>query len=279
MSTLQPKHSIVKTPLASGCPDYYGWNITTPRKTLTQSIFEPAFHAGRCQYPTVMINPVWARGATAILASKRLPWNGQAYWEITIKGESLGSSTQVGIASPQATLKINNYVNLLGTDHHSWAMDQMGNLQHNGVVIPYSKPWEERYGRTYYKEVTIGTLFDGCKGTLTYYINGVCLGQAFEGLTRELGDIFPAASTTRTNQRMSLHNLRRSYTNLQDRARSVLLANLEDGLVACACHHPCQEGIINQLPLPSVLKTYVAKGQLDNAQDEARITNFHFSHY
>ena len=109
--------------------------------------------------------------------------------------------------------------------------------------------------------------------------DGVCLGQAFEGLTRELGDIFPAASTTRTNQRMSLHNLRRSYTTLQDRARSVLLANLEDGLVACACHHPCQEGIINQLPLPSVLKTYVAKGQLDNAQDEARVTNFHFSHY
>ena len=267
---------LTRTPLASGCPDYYGWDVTLSRKTLTQSIFEPAFHEGRCKYPTVMINPVWSRGATAILATKRLPWHGQAYWEITITGEGLGSSTQVGIARPQAALRSYNYVNLLGADNHSWAMDQMGNLQHNGVVRPYSRPWEERYGRT---RVTIGSLFDGCKGTLTYYINGVCLGQAFEGLTKELGDIFPAASTTRTNHRMSLHNLRRSYTSLQDRARSVVLANLEDGLVACVCNHPCQEGIIDQLPLPTVLKTYVAQGQSENAQNEAQITKIRFNHY
>ena len=276
MHSSQPRHPVLRTPLANGCPDYYGWDITMSRKVFTQSFFEPAFHEGRCQHPTVKLNAVWSRGATAILATKRLPYDGQAYWETTITGESLGSSTQVGIATPQATLRSNNYVNLLGIDRHSWALDQMGNLQHNGVVKSYSRPWEERYGRTC---VTIGTLFNGCKGTLTYYINGVCLGQAFEGLTKELGDIFPAVSTTRTNHRISLHNLRRNYVNLQDRARSVVLANLQDGLVACACYHPCQEGVINKLPLPAVLKTYVSQGQREDAQNETQIADFPFNDY
>ena len=276
MEPQRPNPPALQRPLKNGFVERWGWDIAAPRKNLTQSVFEPAYHSGQCQYPSILLNPVWAIGSTGVRATKRLPWRGQTYWEITLVADTLGSSTMIGIATAGAALRSDTNVDLFGMDKHSWAFHQSGNLYHNGEIKPYYRPWDDGLGK---KRVTIGTLFNGDKGTLIYYFNGICLGQAFGGLTKEGGDIFPAACTTRTNHEMHLHNLRRTHLNLQDRAREVILANLEDPLVACGCDHLCREGAIEKLSIPSIMKNYIALGQGENSHHEVLHTNFKFTHY
>ena len=67
---------------------------------------------------------------------------------------------------------------------------------------------------------TIGIYFDGLKGTLTYYKDGVSLGTAFEGLTQgELGDepLYPIVCSTAAKTEMALGVMKREFLSLQGR--------------------------------------------------------------
>lgn len=81
-----------------------------------------------------------------------------------------------GIGTEEAQLHIDNFTNLLGANEHSWGMSHKGIVWHNGTGLRYAKCFKENLA------TTIGLLFDGIDGTLTYYKDGVCLGVAFREL-------------------------------------------------------------------------------------------------
>lgn len=81
-----------------------------------------------------------------------------------------------GIGTEQAQLHANSFTNLLGADAHSWGLSHKGIVWHAGTGVRFTKCFKENLA------TTIGLLFDGIDGTLTYYKDGVCLGIAFREL-------------------------------------------------------------------------------------------------
>lgn len=83
-----------------------------------------------------------------------------------------------GICTENAELHANSFKNLLGEDNHSWGLSHKGLIWHGGIGLRYTKCFKEN------QATTVGLLFDGIDGTLTYYKDDVCLGVAFRGLDK-----------------------------------------------------------------------------------------------
>lgn len=81
-----------------------------------------------------------------------------------------------GIGTKNARLHVNSFTNLLGEDENGWGLSHKGLIWHGGVAKHFTKRFKEN------EATTVGILFDGIAGTLTYYKDGVCLGVAFRGL-------------------------------------------------------------------------------------------------
>lgn len=81
-----------------------------------------------------------------------------------------------GIGTKKARLHVNSFINLLGEDDNGWGLSHKGLLWHGSVGLHYTKKFKEN------EATTIGLLFDGITGTLSYYKDGEYLGVAFWGL-------------------------------------------------------------------------------------------------
>ena len=81
-----------------------------------------------------------------------------------------------GIGTIDARLHVDAFVNMLGENNQSWGLSHKGFIWHDGQSRQYTKSFKENIS------TTIGILFDGIAGTLTYYKDGVNLGVAFTGL-------------------------------------------------------------------------------------------------
>ena len=81
-----------------------------------------------------------------------------------------------GIGTQKARLHVDAFVNMLGENEDSWGLSHKGCLWHNGSYRHYTKNFKENIS------TTIGILFDGIAGTLTYFKDGVNLGVAFTGM-------------------------------------------------------------------------------------------------
>lgn len=64
---------------------------------------------------------------------------------------------------------------LKGMDSESWGLSYKGYIWHNGKSRKYTEPF-------YDTNTVIGILLDLSAGTLSFYRNGVNLGDAFTGL-------------------------------------------------------------------------------------------------
>ena len=119
-----------------------------------------------------------------------------------------------GVGTHSARLHVDAFVNMLGEDSRSWGLSHKGFLWHAGKQRQYTNPFRENTA------TTIGIYFDGLKGTLTYYKDGVSLGTAFEGLTQsELGDepLYPIVCSTAAKTEMALGVMKREFLSLQGR--------------------------------------------------------------
>lgn len=83
-----------------------------------------------------------------------------------------------GIGTAAAKLHANTFTNLLGADQHSWGLSHKGIAWHAGVGRRFHVCFPENCA------TTVGLLFDGVAGTLTYYKDDECLGVAFRGLDK-----------------------------------------------------------------------------------------------
>ena len=222
-----------ETPLKDGCPDQWTWNEAdkSPEVMLVGDRRE-----------IVHFHPNWSNGTAGVRGSKGFSRSsGIHYWEISVMRRVFGTSMMFGLATLQSRLHVDAFVNLLGEDEHSWALSHKGLLWHRGECRQYIVPFREN------ETTVIGMLFDGPRGTLTYFQDGLCLGVAFTGLD-QLGDVelFPAICSTAAKTQMVLGRTFRSFDSLQDRCRAAVVKCLKG------------EGGAEELPLPTELKRYIS---------------------
>ena len=112
----------------------------------------------------------------------------------------------LGIGTKKARLHVeDDFVNLLGKNAESWGMSHHGLLWHAGYFQQYTNSFGQG-GRGRRNPTTIGIYFDGIAGTLTYYKDGVSLGQAFSGLELIEEPLYPIVCSTAAKSKMKLIN-------------------------------------------------------------------------
>ncbi|XP_077991316.1 SPRY domain-containing SOCS box protein 3-like [Glandiceps talaboti] len=190
---------------------------------------------------TALFHPNWSNGTAGARGSRVLN-DGRHYWEIDVSQRIFGTSMMFGIGTKRARLHVDAFINMLGESDQSWGLSHKGLLWHRGESKNYTKPFTEN------EPTTIGILFDGLQGTLSYFKDGEALGVAFDGFKNAESDIFPIICSTAAKTEMGLKRTRRSYTSLQDRCRAVIIK------------HVTGENSLEQLFLPNRLIEFIREG-------------------
>ncbi|XP_059156963.1 SPRY domain-containing SOCS box protein 3-like [Physella acuta] len=189
----------------------------------------------------VTFHPHWSNGTAGIRASE--PLTGEVnYWEIQVGERVFGTSLMFGVSTPRARLDTKEFKNLLGEDANGWGLSHKGRLYHNGVSTPYCAPFKE------YTPVLVGVLFHRLKGELSFFKDGVNLGVAFTGMSSVKDDLYPTICSTAAKTTMAVGKRLRSFHNLQDRCRQVIVNRVK------------RRGAIASLPLPGKVRDYISYG-------------------
>lgn len=211
------------------CKDHWTWNASkrSHEVRLRGDIGETAY-----------FHPNWSNSTAAVRGDKMLN-GGIFYWEIKLSERVFGTSMMFGIGTAKTRLHADAFVNLLGEDENSMGLSHKGIAWYNGKGKQYTTPFRDN------EPTTIGLLFDGVNGTLSYYKDGQDLGVAFTGINRIVDSIYPLVSSTSAKTEMTLTNQRRCYHSLQDRCRHALLQLLPS------------IDVIDTLPIPSSSKDFL----------------------
>ncbi|XP_072026314.1 SPRY domain-containing SOCS box protein 3-like [Amphiura filiformis] len=218
-------------PLLDSCDDDWTWNVREKSHEVKLSGEKKR---------TAQFHPNWSNGTAAVRGNKVLQNGARYYWEIVIPSRVFGTSMMLGVATKKARLHIDAFVNIIGEDDQGWGLSHRGLLWHDGKSRKYTKPFKEN------ESTKIGIMFDGIKGTLTYYKDGVSLGEAFTGLNHVKEDLYPMVASTAARTEMRIGVRKRSYSCLQDRCRVLIAKRLRT--------RRCLDVIL----LPKQLKSYVA---------------------
>lgn len=160
-----------------------------------------------------------------------------------------------GIGTRNVRLHANVFKNMLGEDEHGWGLSHKGLLWHNGFAYNYTKRFKENL------PTTVGILFDGIAGTLTFYKDRVCLGVAFRGLNKIKEPLYPIVCSTAAKTEMMLTELRRDFVNLQDRCRAEVVKRMRSAKD------------LDQLELPRPITEYLAES-MEQGQPLVSVDNF-----
>jgi SPRY domain-containing SOCS box protein 3 len=75
-----------------------------------------------------------------------------------------------------------------GEDSNSYGLSHKGYLYHNGFVRQFCEPARDR------QPLVVGVLFDGPRRELSYFMDGVYMGIAFENLALDNEVYYPMIS-------------------------------------------------------------------------------------
>ncbi|XP_077533817.1 SPRY domain-containing SOCS box protein 3-like [Haemaphysalis longicornis] len=186
----------------------HGWAWSSTHKSPEVALLGPR---------QAQFHPRWSSGTAGVRSARPLARDRRSYWEVRVSQRVFGTSMMWGLCTAQARLHADAFLDLLGQDRHGWGLSHKGLLWHDGRWRSFTRPFREN------EATVLGMLFDGRRGTLTYYKDGTCLGVAFRDLHRVREPLYPAVSSTAAKTEMCLANARRDYAGLQDRCRAVIL--------------------------------------------------------
>lgn len=216
-------------PLKEACTDNWSWN----KRDKSHEV-KLCGSRGKIAH----FHPNWSNGTAGVRGNKVLN-NGVYYWEIKISQRIFGTSMMFGIGTKKTRLHLDSFVNLLGENDESWGLSHKGLLWNGGKWRQYTKPFKEN------EATTVGMLFDGHRGTLSYFKDGVALGIAFSGLDQVNDNLYPIICSTAAKTEMTLGVTLRGFFDLQDRCRAIIAKQIE------ACNE------VDDLPLPSRIRTFI----------------------
>ncbi|PSN35452.1 SPRY domain-containing SOCS box protein 3 [Blattella germanica] len=233
-------------PLRHGCEDHWTWNRRD--RSHEVRLYGPGFRVAH-------FHPNWSNG-TAGVRGTRILNNGRYYWELRISQRIFGTSMMFGVGTKRARLHVDAFMNLLGEDEHGWGLSHKGSLWHGGRRTHYTKPFREN------EATTVGVLFDGIAGTITYYKDGTCLGVAFKGLNEVREPLYPIVCSTAAKTEMTLTLMKRDFVNLQDRCRAVILKRVNS------------QTELDKLALPPRIKDYLSEPLADIVEPFRPVNNY-----
>lgn len=201
--------NVTYSPFIEPQNDYWTWN--SKYKSCDAHITDSS-----CR--SVIFHPSWSSGTSAIRGTKILN-NTRSFWEIYVNGGLGGTSLMFGIGTRQSCLGTHTFCDLIGKDENSWGLSHRGLLWHKGVSEKYCRPFREN------RSATIGLLFDGVYGTLTYFKDGVNLGIAFCDLHKVTEPLYPIISSTSMRSTMTLCRTQQEFVCLRDRCKAVIVQN------------------------------------------------------
>lgn len=153
----------------------------------------------------------------AIRGNQPLKRNALTYWEISLLNNQInGTSIQIGIGNKKARLNSLGYLNILGSDANSYGLTHNGKLWHKNEAKSFCAAWNE-------PQVTIGCLFNGYTGQLSYYKNGTLLGVAFENINMS-EPLYPMISSTVAQSAFRLTMVCETFPSLRDLCRKTIVA-------------------------------------------------------
>ncbi|XP_065164728.1 SPRY domain-containing SOCS box protein 3 [Atheta coriaria] len=194
-------------PFRHGCDDMWAWSRY--ERSPEVKIFGKTSNVAH-------FHPNWSSGTAGVRGTRVLN-NGRYFWELQLSQRIFGTSMMFGIGTKKARLHADAFTNLLGEDNNGWGLSHKGLLWHGGRWYHYTKPFREN------EATTIGILYDGIAGTLTYYKDGKSLGVAFRGLNDIKENLYPIVCSTAAKTEMTLDTMKRDFVNLQDRCRAVIV--------------------------------------------------------
>ena len=194
-------------------------------------------------------------GTSAIKGTQVL--NGtKCFWQFAISS-NYHDHTQIGIATDKAKLHSPKLQAILGQDSESWAVSYSGELSHDGNVKKgyiSDMNWSRNHNTIW------GIYFDGQKGTLKFYLNGIDLGVAFHGLDKVEDNLYPIVSTHSPGLKATITTKRINFDSLKDRCRTVILQQLPKGwYTGCPCEFKPVEKHLTKLPVPSLIQGYLSE--------------------
>ncbi|XP_047000997.1 SPRY domain-containing SOCS box protein 3 [Schistocerca americana] len=225
-------------PLRHGCDDHWSWD----RRDCS--------HEVRLYGPFLQVahfHPNWSSGTAGVRGTRVLN-HGRYYWELRVSHRVFGTSMMFGVGTRRARLHVDAFKNLLGEDENGWGLSHKGLLWHGGRWTHYTRPFQEN------ESTTIGILFDGIAGTITYYKDGACLGVAFRGLNEVREPLYPIVCSTAAKTEMTLITTKRDFVNLQDRCRAIILKYVRT------------RSDLQLLKLPQSIKEYLSETLTDTVQ-------------
>ena len=173
------------------------------------------------------------------------------FWEIQVTDRLFGTSMMFGIATRNCNVHADSFVNLIGSDSNGWGLSHKGILWHDSLWSKYTKPFKENTA------TRIGMLYDGHRGTLTYFKDGVNLGIAFKDLNKISEKLYPMVCSTAAKTQMTLTKTCRDFYNLQDMCRHAILKKLP------------KPSDVHKLDLPRFLKEFVENNETDDEDDNS----------
>lgn len=231
-------------PIKNGCDDFWTWN----RKERSPEVKLPGKN-----FKTALFHPNWSSGTAGVRGCRVLN-NGRYFWELRLSKRVFGTSMMFGVGTCRQRLHTDSFTNLLGEDDNGWGLSHKGLLWHGGRWYHYTKPFREN------EATTIGILFDGIAGTLTYYKDGQCLGVAFKGLNEVKDPLFPVICSTAAKTEITLGSMRRDFVNLQDRCRACILKRIR------------RKSDLEYLMVPTKIRMYLGEF-LENAAEPFHAVN------
>ncbi|XP_038057430.1 SPRY domain-containing SOCS box protein 3-like [Patiria miniata] len=217
--------------LHEGCEDFWSWSQA-------DKSHEVKLQGARNE--TAVFHPNWSNGTAGVRGTRVLN-RGRFYWELRLSRRVFGTSMMFGIGTKRTRLHIDEFINMLGENEQSWGLSHKGLLWHGGTSTPFTDPFPEK------QPTTVGLLFDGIKGTLTFYKDGVCLGEAFTGLNRYTCELYPFVCSTAAKTEMTLVNMRRRMVSLEDRCCVTIATHLRS------------ESEAGGLLLPAILRNNIVR--------------------
>ena len=144
----------------------------------------------------VSFHPIFSSGTDAVRGNTCFLQENIYYWEIKMSSAVYGTDMMIGIGTNAVDLTRyeTEFCRFIGKDANSWGLSYHGEIQHNGILKDYT--YKFSCGSV------IGCLLDLWEGKLSFYINGVPAGVAFEGLLGK--DLYPMISATSARTKMTL---------------------------------------------------------------------------
>ena len=177
---LEDSYTKSNHPLQNGYKDDWTWNHEEDC---------PCIQLKGPDRKTVVFHPKWSSGIAGVRGLKAIN-HGKHYWEIHVNEEIFGTSIMFGNGTRKARLFSESYLDLIGEDNQSWGLSHIGLIHHDGKFSEYTEPF--KLGNP----TTIGILFDGTKGTLTYYKDEIYLGITFSNLGKITDSLYPIISSS-----------------------------------------------------------------------------------